>query len=120
MGWALFIIWVVVATGTASWIGYKVKGRTLTGFLLGIFLGWIGVLITALLPPTAEKRVQRSMRDTAVAEEAARRQAGYQPWAREPTAPPWAASGTITADQIAHGTVTPAVQETPEPRESFI
>lgn len=80
MGWVVFFIWVVIATAVASWIGYSVKGRSLTGFLLGIFLGWVGVLIIAVLPPTAEKKVQRGVRDTAIADEIARRRAGAEPW----------------------------------------
>ena len=87
MGYVVFFIWCVLATATASWIGWKVKGRPLTGFLLGIVLGWIGVLIIALLPPTAEKRVQRRLRDGAVELEAQRRRAGLEPWTapREPS-----------------------------------
>lgn len=80
MGWAVFIIWVVVATAVASYIGWKVKGRPLTGFLLGIFLGWVGVLITALLPLTDEKRVERKMMADVIAYEAQRRLAGAPPW----------------------------------------
>jgi hypothetical protein len=83
MGWAIIIIWVAAAAAAASWIGWKVKGRPLTGFLLGIFLGWIGVLVTALLPLTAEKRVQRRLRDEAVALEVQRRKQGRQPWSTD-------------------------------------
>jgi hypothetical protein len=89
MGWVIVAFWVA-ATAVASWIGWSVKGRPLTGFLLGIFLGWLGVIITAFLPLTAEKRVQRQVRDTGVAEEAARRRAGLEPWSRDvppPAAP---------------------------------
>ena len=80
MGWVVFIIWVVIAPAVASWIGYRVKGRSLTGFLLGIFLGWLGVLIIALLPPTAEMRVRRGVRDEVIAEEVTRRRMGADPW----------------------------------------
>jgi uncharacterized membrane protein YeaQ/YmgE (transglycosylase-associated protein family) len=83
MGWTVFIVWCVIATAVATWIGFSVKGRPLTGFLLGILLGWIGVLVTALLPPTAEKRVQRRLRDDAISFEAQRRQMGHQPWTGE-------------------------------------
>jgi uncharacterized membrane protein YeaQ/YmgE (transglycosylase-associated protein family) len=80
MGWAVFTIWCVLATVVATWAGFSVKGRPLTGFLLGIVLGWIGVVILALLPPTAEKQVQRRMREAAIADEARRRQLGHEPW----------------------------------------
>ena len=84
MGWAVFIVWVVVATAVASYIGFSVKGRPLTGFLLGIFLGWLGVIIIALLPKTAEKKVQYRVRDAAIDAEAQRRQLGYEPWTGPP------------------------------------
>jgi hypothetical protein len=77
------VIWCAAAAAVAWWIGHGAKGRPLTGLLLGLLLGWIGVLVTALLPPTAEKRVQRRLRDDAVAAEAARRRmlSGQpQPW----------------------------------------
>lgn len=80
MGWVVFFIWCVLATVTATLIGFNVKGRPLTGFLLGIFLGWVGVLVIALLPKTAEKKVQYAMRDRAIALEAERRRAGAEPW----------------------------------------
>lgn len=80
MGWVFAIIWVAIPAAVGPWIGYSRKGRPLTGFLLGIFLGWLGVLITALLPPTAEKRVLLGMQDTAIAEEIMRRRAGAEPW----------------------------------------
>jgi uncharacterized membrane protein YeaQ/YmgE (transglycosylase-associated protein family) len=83
MGWAIFIIWCVLATVVASWIGYSVKGRPLTGFLLGIALGWVGVLVIALVPPTAEKRVQRRLRDDAVTLEVQRRKMGAEPWSAD-------------------------------------
>lgn len=83
MGWAIVIIWVAIPAVAGTWIGLRAKGRPLTGFLLGIFLGWIGVLVTALLPPTAEMRVRNRIRDTGVAEEADRRRAGLEPWSRD-------------------------------------
>lgn len=54
----VFLIWTVTAVIVAVLIGSR-KGRPLTSFLLGIFLGWIGVIIIALVPPTREKLVQR-------------------------------------------------------------
>lgn len=80
MGWVVLIVWLVIPAALGSWIGFSVKGRPLTGFLLGIFLGWIGVAILALLPKTAEKKVQYQIRDAAITTEAQRRQMGYEPW----------------------------------------
>jgi hypothetical protein len=54
-----FLVWAVTGAVIATAIGNWRKGRPLTGFLLGLFLGWIGVIIIALMPPTREKRVQR-------------------------------------------------------------
>jgi hypothetical protein len=104
MGWVVFGVWVVVATAVASWIGFSVKGRPLTGFLLGIFLGWLGVAIISLLPRTAEKKVEKAMSERAIREEAERRYVrgpqGYQSWsgppAPQPQGPvqPWASAET--------------------------
>ena len=84
MGWVVLIVWLVIPTAVGSWIGFSVKGRPLTGFLLGIFLGWIGVGILALLPKTAEKQVQYRLRDDAITSEAQRRKRGYEPWTGGP------------------------------------
>ena len=69
MGYVIFMLWVAAAAAVGAWIGYSVKGRPLTGFLLGVFLGWLGVLILLFLPRTAEKKVQREMRSQAIREE---------------------------------------------------
>lgn len=106
MGWFIFFLWCVAAAATGAWVGWKVKGRPLTGFVLGVFLGWVGVGITALLPPTAEMRVQRRLRDDAINAEARRRQMGHQPWGY-PDPPPWAGSSRVTSDQLAPGVVVP-------------
>ena len=84
MEWVLFIVWVCIPMGAGSWIGWKVKGRPLTGFLLGTFLGWIGVIIIACVPPAAEMRVQNRLRDDAVEREVRRRRAGMDPWTGDP------------------------------------
>lgn len=80
MAWVVFFIWCVAATAAGSWIGWRVKGRPLTGFLLGIVGGWLGVLVMLLLPPTAEMRVRRRLRDEAIEAEVVRRRAGAEPW----------------------------------------
>lgn len=54
-----FLIWAVTGIIVATAIGSRRKGRPLTGFLLGLILGWIGVIIIALIPPTRAKLVQR-------------------------------------------------------------
>jgi hypothetical protein len=69
------IVWCVAATIVGAFVG-DYKGRTWTGVLLGFFLGWIGVIITACLPPTQEKRVQRMQRDMHLQDEAKRRYLG--------------------------------------------
>ncbi len=74
----VFVAWVVIGTVVAVMIGRN-KGRTAAGLVLGLLLGWAGVLIIALMPPTPEERVRRHMRDSLVAAEAARRQAGLAP-----------------------------------------
>jgi hypothetical protein len=50
--------WVIAALAVSFSIG-KRKGRPWTGFLLGLLLGWIGVVIIAVVPPTHGMRVQR-------------------------------------------------------------
>lgn len=88
MGAAIFIVWVVLAAAAASWVGWKVKGRPLTGFLLGVLLGWLGVLIIALVPPAPEMRVQRELQRRAIEDEASRRARGAEPWSgQDPPGP---------------------------------
>jgi MFS family permease len=53
----ILLIWVVGAIFAAGAIGNR-KGRPGTGFLLGLFLGWIGVIIIALTPATHDMQVQ--------------------------------------------------------------
>jgi hypothetical protein len=54
----LVLVWVLSSVAAATVIGRR-KGRPWTGFLLGLVLGWIGVLIIAVTPPTHGMRVQR-------------------------------------------------------------
>ena len=52
---ALFVVTALIGLG----IGNR-KGRTLQGFLLGLLLSVIGVLIIAFLPPTEEMKIRRA------------------------------------------------------------
>lgn len=52
-------IWVITGVVVATAIGNRRKGRPWLGFLLGLFFGWIGVIIIAFIPPTRAKLVQR-------------------------------------------------------------
>jgi uncharacterized membrane protein len=54
---ALLIVYVP-AVVLAVRIGER-KGRGVPGLLLGLLLGWLGVIIIALTSPTREKLVQR-------------------------------------------------------------
>jgi TctA family transporter len=65
-----FFIWAVTGIVVATAIGNRRKGRPWTGFLLGLFLGWIGVIIIALIRPTHEKLVQRERERLQVEREA--------------------------------------------------
>ena len=66
----ILLIWVVAAIFAASAIGNR-KGRPGAGFLLGLFLGWIGVIIIACIPPTREMLVQRERERQQIQREAA-------------------------------------------------
>jgi hypothetical protein len=52
---ALFIVTALIGLG----IGNR-KGRTVQGFLLGLLLSVIGILIIAFLPPTEEMKIRRA------------------------------------------------------------
>ena len=54
------IFWVVIATVLGGVIGER-KGRTGAGVALGLFLGWVGVIIIAVMQPSEE--VQRKRRE---------------------------------------------------------
>jgi hypothetical protein len=54
----ILLIWTLSAIIAATVTGSR-KGRPWAGFLLGLILGWIGVIIIAVTPPTHEKRVAR-------------------------------------------------------------
>jgi hypothetical protein len=52
---ALFIVTALIGLG----IGNR-KGRAVQGFLLGLLLSVIGILIIAFLPPTEEMKIRRA------------------------------------------------------------
>jgi hypothetical protein len=66
----ILLIWVLGAVVAASIIGNR-KGRPWTGFILGLLLGWIGVIIIAVTPPTHAMRVQRERERQRIQREAA-------------------------------------------------
>lgn len=66
----ILLVWVVAAIFAASAIGNR-KGRPAAGFLLGLFLGWIGVIVIALIPPTRDALVQRERERQQIQREAA-------------------------------------------------
>jgi MFS family permease len=66
----ILLVWVVGAIFAAGTIGNR-RGRPGTGFLLGLFLGWIGVIIIAFIPPTRDVQVQRERERLQIQREAA-------------------------------------------------
>ena len=54
----VLLVWVLAAMLAGSAIGTR-KGRPAAGFLLGLLLGWIGVIIIAATPPTRDMLVRR-------------------------------------------------------------
>lgn len=64
------LVWVVGAIFAAGAIGNR-KGRPGTGFLLGLFLGWIGVIIIAVTPPTRDMLILRERERQQIQREAA-------------------------------------------------
>lgn len=54
----ILLIWALGGIIAATIAGSR-KGRPWTGFLLGLFLGWIGVVVIAVTPPTRARLVQR-------------------------------------------------------------
>lgn len=57
---ASFFLWILPVV-VASAVGHH-KGRLALGVVLGIFLGWIGVIIIAVIPPTRAERLRRERR----------------------------------------------------------
>ena len=54
----LLIVWIL-AVIVAARIGSRRKGRPNLGLVLGLLLGWIGVIIIAVWPPTHDMLVLR-------------------------------------------------------------
>ncbi len=65
----ILLIWVAAAAVTATAIGRR-KGRPWAGFLLGLLLGWIGVIVIAVIPPTHDALVARERERMEVQREA--------------------------------------------------
>lgn len=55
----LILVWALSAIVAGTVIGRR-RGRPAVGFLLGLVLGWIGVLIVAVIPAAHALREQRS------------------------------------------------------------
>jgi hypothetical protein len=69
IGALILLVWAVGGIFAAGAIGRR-KGRPWAGFLLGLVLGWIGVVIIALIPPTHDAQVQQERERLQVQREA--------------------------------------------------
>ena len=69
---AVLILAIYLLTGAfAAEAIARRKGRAGGGFAIGLLLGWIGVLIIALIPPTHDALVQRERNRLQIQREAA-------------------------------------------------
>lgn len=66
----ILLIWALGGIIAATIAGRR-KGRPWTGFVLGLLLGWIGVIVIAVTPPTHAMRVQRERERQRIQREAA-------------------------------------------------
>ncbi len=102
MSETLILIWVAgVIVGAL--VGGS-KGRAWTGAALGLVLGWLGVVIVALMPKTAERQIAEERQRRAVEREARRRD-------HAPAAPPAPAIG-----EFLHPEGEPEPGPPPEPQ----
>jgi predicted membrane channel-forming protein YqfA (hemolysin III family) len=69
-GTTLIILSWILAVIAAARIGSRRKGRPNLGLILGLLLGWIGVLIIAVTPPTHDMLVLRERERLQVQREA--------------------------------------------------
>ena len=65
----LILIWSAASTVISTIVGDR-KGRQGTGLALGLLLGWIGVIIAAMMPATRARLVQRERERLAIEREA--------------------------------------------------
>ena len=56
-----FIVFAWITPAAIAWQIGANKGKQDTGALLGVFLGWLGVLIIAVMSPTDAARRTRAM-----------------------------------------------------------
>ncbi len=57
---ATFVLWVAIVVG-AVWVSGRKKGLALWGWVLGILLGWIGVIIMMVIPPSPESQRREAL-----------------------------------------------------------
>jgi hypothetical protein len=70
----LILIFWVVPIGIAGMVGGN-KGRRGLGYLLGLLLGWIGVIVMLFVPKTHEQEVRNAARRMQIEQEARRARA---------------------------------------------
>ena len=108
----ILLVRVVGAIFAAGAIGNR-KGRRRRRFLLGLFLGWIGVIIIALIPPTRDMLVLRERERLQIQREAAEYMGvSRRPGPRcSPAAP--RSRPTLSFSSISHGRIPSRSAKTP-------
>ncbi len=64
--WGIYLVAGAILPALLSAVFGAMKGRGIVGFFLGLFLSWIGFIITLLLSNEAEKERQHNEMLTAV------------------------------------------------------